>query len=313
MNKAKPDSTVARLNLIQDEHLTDVGRFSFTFDPTYAVLKIAETIYELLKEDIIQERNYYVNKELLKLLDVRLDVIENLCWRAVYDNYTGEMFEPPNSPGIDETELADLEAKAKFIAPIVAVALVSIYEDDFHWLNLALKKLAEAAALKALRSTKLLPWSEKKAIKGFLNDLQIKAKELLNSPIDERGGSKPDYDLADLGKHFESVYPLWLEAKRIYRESQKAKEKARREKWQDAIKSIYPQLPEDLIERLRKFPNLSEEESIQLEKKGGTSAPYDIATEHAARLCGIPSYYYSIRHLKGILSKQGVSARKVKF
>ena len=312
MKKKNYSSIPDTLAPIQEQFLSDVGQFSYTFDPTYAALRIAEALLELVEQGKIKNHIYKVNEEFLKLIDIRFDVIEQLCLRATIEKHIGGGLTPPNISQFDEIEMVTLEAKARLIAPLVAVAVVAIQREDFHWLDLALNKIVEASLLKTLRDARLLPMSEEEAIDVILKELRAHAKELLDAPIGERGGSKPDYDLTHLGSHFESVYPLWQEAKRLYRQAQKTKEKTRREKWRESIKIIYTDLPDDLIERLAKVPTLSEEINIKLQQKGGSSASADIAAEHAARLCGAPAYHYSIRYLKGLLSKQGVSAKKVK-
>jgi hypothetical protein len=121
--------------------------------------------------------------------------------------------------------------------------------------------------------------------------------------------------LEHLAYTFQRVYPIWREAKKIYREAQKSTDKERRERWRETILATYEkQLKKhsDLIGRLTDPPEVTDEIKEKLSKKGGTSAPSDIALEHAARLCGFEPYQYTIRYLKSINSKQGGSVRKVK-
>jgi hypothetical protein len=70
------------------------------------------------------------------------------------------------------------------------------------------------------------------------------------------------------------------------------------------VKVQHADLPDDLINRLPDVPNLSDDLLAKLEGKGGTSKPSDIALEHAARLCGCPSYEYTIGWLWEVYGQQ---------
>jgi hypothetical protein len=105
--------------------------------------------------------------------------------------------------------------------------------------------------------------------------------------------------LAKLAFHFQQVYPLWKRAQKLYKHSQKSPDLEEREKWNENIL--------DKIKELKDYSDLI----VKLSQRGA-SAPYEIALRHSARLCGFPDKFYSLRHLKGELSKQGMSAKKVK-
>ena len=120
--------------------------------------------------------------------------------------------------------------------------------------------------------------------------------------------------LANLAWHFSQVYHVWREARRMYRESQKSQDSNRRRRWRENILVTYPELTpfDDLIERLTDSPKVAVQIYEKMLAKGVTPAPSDIALEHAARLCGVKPYQYTIRYLKSIKSKQGGNVRKVK-
>ena len=121
-----------------------------------------------------------------------------------------------------------------------------------------------------------------------------------------RGGSEAEYDLSDLSFKFNETYPVIKDALRIYKQNRELKD------WRKMVKSAYPYIPSDLVERLSKTPQLDNETRTLITKQGSSSAPQDIALEYAGRLCGVPQYRYSIRHYKDTLSKQGMSVKKVK-
>jgi hypothetical protein len=114
----------------------------------------------------------------------------------------------------------------------------------------------------------------------------------------KHGGSKAKSDLSSLRGNFEKVYPSWRDAKAIYRSNRN------RKGWPGMVKAAYPDLPDDLILRLGDPPNLPEDLQAKVSDTGGTSKPSEIALEHAARLCNVPPYTYTIRHLSETLRKQ---------
>jgi hypothetical protein len=123
---------------------------------------------------------------------------------------------------------------------------------------------------------------------------------------DARGGSEAEYDLSQLSEHFGHVYLAVKDAKKIFRSNRTDK------RWREFVSAAHPALYPDLIERLNPNAALSDELLAKLAEKGGTSAPADLALEYAARLCGVPAYYYTIRHLKNVLSQQGMTVKKLK-
>jgi hypothetical protein len=116
-------------------------------------------------------------------------------------------------------------------------------------------------------------------------------------PVRGHGGSEPAYDLTELRRHYDKVYPEWKKAKKLYRKLRTDRN------WRDQVLLDHPTFPKDLIARLEPNPRLSGAVNAALAKKGGSSAESEIALEHAARLCGVPPYEYSIRWLKSRLKK----------
>lgn len=141
-------------------------------------------------------------------------------------------------------------------------------------------------------------------------------KERKKRWIEVVDSSVEKYDrLRLLGFYFAQVYPVWEKAKELYKESQESLYRKKRMSWREDILEEYEKELKafsDLIELLADPPEVPAEIYEKILKKGVTSAPKDIALQHAARLCGIPDFEYTTRHLEGILSKQGMSAKKVK-
>lgn len=117
-------------------------------------------------------------------------------------------------------------------------------------------------------------------------------RERIPPPV--RGGSEPDYDLSDLANQYETVYPQWKDAKEIYKQNKK------RKSWQAMVKAAHPFLSRqhDLIERLAEHPDLPERFMRRIDEKGFNNTPSHIALEHAARLCRVPPWHYTVRHLQ---------------
>jgi hypothetical protein len=134
----------------------------------------------------------------------------------------------------------------------------------------------------------------------------LKGMFFLGLAKEPRGGSEREEYLYHLKWHYGQVYPKWQEAKKIYNECMKSKNKVRREKWKESILSVYPDLQEqpDLLERISNSPKLSKEVFTILEVKGGEGTAYEIALEHAARLCGASNYAHHISTLKDTLKMQ---------
>jgi hypothetical protein len=102
---------------------------------------------------------------------------------------------------------------------------------------------------------------------------------------------------SEFGEHYDSMYPIWKDAKRIYKQNKD------RPRWRELVHAAYPEeeLDDDLIARLSgRLNDLSEDVQVKLSEKGGNSTPASIALEHAARLCGAQPYQYSHRHLYNI-------------
>lgn len=91
-----------------------------------------------------------------------------------------------------------------------------------------------------------------------------------------------------LADNYGRLKPIWLEAKRIARDAQGAKESSRRLRWAEAVSATYPELDTDLIARLA--PDSSD------------ARPADIALTHATRIC-IPGKTFSTRKLREEIKK----------
>ena len=147
--------------------------------------------------------------------------------------------------------------------------------------ELTLRQVDDLSAAKAKEKTERIRRLVEKA-----------QRERIPPPV--RGGSEPDYDLSELAKHYETVYSQWKDAKEIYKQNKK------RKNWQAMVRAAHPFPPDynDLIERLAEHPDLSYEVIQRIDEKGFNSTPMHIALEHAARLCGVPPWHYTFRHLQ---------------
>jgi hypothetical protein len=98
-----------------------------------------------------------------------------------------------------------------------------------------------------------------------------------------RGGSKPkhqwtDTELACLTQQYRELQIVWVDAKRIARDAQKARSPKRNKEWRAEVLRAYPALPGDLLDR---FAHLRSDDA----------KPSDIALIHAAKECGIKEQY----------------------
>lgn len=119
------------------------------------------------------------------------------------------------------------------------------------------------------------------------------------------GGSKAKHDLRNLLEYYQCALPLVQRAKAFYKSIQS------RKNWHELVKQEYPDLDDDLILRLPKFPSLPDEIAESVDRQGSTSKPSDLALEWAARQCGVPPYEYTIAHLKSVKgSKNGRTEKK---
>lgn len=121
----------------------------------------------------------------------------------------------------------------------------------------------------------------------------LRRKILKNDLADSLG--IPNFE--EFGERYESVLPVWKDAKLIYKQNSK------RPAWRELIRAAHPdvEFDDDLLARLSgRLADLPEDIQEKLAEKGGDSKPSSIALEHAARLCGAQPYRYSLRHLYNI-------------
>lgn len=152
---------------------------------------------------------------------------------------------------------------------------------------------------------------EKKLAREFrltgerLRDIEKRVSKITRRTVKLRGsgGSPPRYDLSNLDVIYKEQHPIWRRAAKLYKDHRDGN-------WREIIKAAYAHLPDNLIERLCKSPDLPPEQLEKLEK-GGDSIASDIALEHAARLCD-PSYgEYGLSLAQLERSKRGLTRKRI--
>jgi hypothetical protein len=98
-----------------------------------------------------------------------------------------------------------------------------------------------------------------------------------------RGGSQPKHQWTDtdyecLAQKYDELKVVWIDAKRIAKDAQKAKSPKRNQGWQAEVLRAYPDLPNDLLAR---FAHLRSDDA----------KPSDLAIIHALRECGVKEPY----------------------
>jgi hypothetical protein len=99
----------------------------------------------------------------------------------------------------------------------------------------------------------------------------------------KRGGSRAkhnwtDTQFADLAGKYDELKVIWLDAKRIAKDAQRARSPKRNQQWREEVLRAYPELPPDLLDR---FAHL----------RADDAKPSDIALLHAQRECGVTAPY----------------------
>ncbi len=121
-------------------------------------------------------------------------------------------------------------------------------------------------------------------------------------------GHKGDYDLRLLPIAYKTLQPVWELGKEVYKSNRAFRT------WRSAVKNeMREQLKQaplqafvrdgfdvldDLIERLSNTPRLSQDQIDKLNDRNLKGTAWTLALDHAAYICGVPLYYYSLRHLK---------------
>jgi hypothetical protein len=91
----------------------------------------------------------------------------------------------------------------------------------------------------------------------------------------------------------EKLKALWSTASKLAKQARK--EEQRRDSWKEEVQDFFARhgfspVPDDLITRLDERRNWPDDLCKKLADHGADTRPYDIALEHAARLCGCPGY-----------------------
>lgn len=131
-------------------------------------------------------------------------------------------------------------------------------------------------------------------------------KAYINERLGIVRGRPGEYDLSQLPSHYNALRPVWKLAKRIFKDNQDC------ETWRamvvGEIKSkLSPTLvisDDDLNQLIERLGGLNIDQQQRLNGRNLQAAPSDLALDHAALLCGVPFYHYTLRHLQASKQKR---------
>jgi hypothetical protein len=116
---------------------------------------------------------------------------------------------------------------------------------------------------------------------------------------DSRGGrKKPKANLGKLAEHYDEIIGDWMEAWAICREALGSRSGTRRIAWRQEVKRSFPEMPNNLVERLQPMADWPADIANICLEKGGEDSPDHIALEHVARICGAGDYAYKLSTLQ---------------
>lgn len=130
----------------------------------------------------------------------------------------------------------------------------------------------------------------------------VKNGQLQTTVKKHRGGREGRYDLSQLECWHKKLHPTWRDAAKLYKQIRP------RKNWQKMMKAAFPDLPDDLIERLSPTLNVPDDLLAQMEKCGHTASA--IAYEHAARRCGAEDWAFVTSHLAKTATDQRRKKRR---
>ncbi|MGI8731841.1 MAG: hypothetical protein ACR2LM_00870 [Pyrinomonadaceae bacterium] len=152
-------------------------------------------------------------------------------------------------------------------------------------------------------------------IEEFRNNHVSYHKAYINERLGISRGRIGDYDLTPLPFLYHRLLPVWQHAKKVFRSNSSYdtwRETVTRE-IEDKLKSAkLNQISSDklssdkITELVGRLAGLSAAEQQKLKDRKLKASPGDLALDHAALICGVPLYHYTLRHL------QDNSKRKLK-
>jgi hypothetical protein len=148
-------------------------------------------------------------------------------------------------------------------------------------------------------SNQRIPESDiRKALQGSEWDY---LKRIVGITAPKRGGPRnikhvwTNAELDCLARTYESLKPVWIEAKQIARAAQRSRISSRSKNWRDEVLRAFPDLPVQLVDR---FEHL----------RADDAKPSDIAIVHAKIKCGVGETY-SARQLRAKIRKRNLKAK----
>ena len=136
---------------------------------------------------------------------------------------------------------------------------------------------------------------ERKTLKGGVKPvlnykITVKHGKVVIEWNKNKGGKEGKCDLIKLSIFYAELHPLWKDVVSHYKRNRS------RRNWRTIVKAEFPDLPDNLIERLSRTPDVPEDQLEKMDKCEPTAS--GIAYEHAARKCGAEDWAFSTSDLR---------------
>lgn len=172
----------------------------------------------------------------------------------------------------------------------LALALRATPEEARFVTDLKVSQIQARAAIETMDNiVKMKAPRLREFLLGLVNKAAEEKRELLEKYVEV---TSPLARVELMPEHYERLYAVWKDAKRLSDEHGEA--------WAGMLKAKYADLTfdDDLLARLSgNTSGLRESLLERIEEQGGEPIPSSIALEHAARMCGAYKYQYHARTL----------------
>lgn len=191
--------------------------------------------------------------------------------------------------GMSSAELADFRRLARRhqtqLKQMTAEEL-----SDYYWAI-----LKDRASLEALIPTKL-PASEVR------NEMSRLTNKIFTRVYAINRGRPAEHDLTKLRVYYAQLLPIWQHAKKVFRRNKDLSS------WRSTVENelqssfkaakVRAVQNDDLNKLIDRLPGLSGDQQKALKDRQLTASPSEAAWDHAALLCGVPLYHYTLRYLQ---------------